>query len=101
VVELDGGQGLALSVAEASGSPAEAAARAAAHPAALVEEMEGYAVALAATIMSVPCSMVRGISNLFASSAMRIRWRLTIVWEMFKCRPISRVFMPSERQNST
>ena len=75
VVELDGGQGLALSVAEASGSPAEAAARAAAHPAALVEEMEGYAVALAATPMGVPCSMVRGISNL-AGDRDHAGWRM-------------------------
>ena len=64
VVQLDRGRGLALSVAEASASPAEAAARAAAHPEALIEEMEGYAVALAATLSGVSCSMVRGVSNL-------------------------------------
>ena len=54
---------LALSVARASDSPAEAAKRAAAHPGALVEEMEGYAVALAAMEAGVPCLMARGISN--------------------------------------
>jgi len=75
VIELDDGQGLALSVAEASSSPAEAAARAAAHPEALVEEMEGYAVALAATVIGVPCSMVRGISNL-AGDRDRAGWRM-------------------------
>jgi futalosine hydrolase len=72
---LAGGQGLALSVAEASGSPAEAAARAAAHPGALVEEMEGYAVALAATSWDIPCSMVRGVSNL-AGDRDRGTWQL-------------------------
>jgi futalosine hydrolase len=54
---------LALSVATASGSPAEAAERAAAHPGALIEEMEGYAVALAAMQAGVPCVIARGISN--------------------------------------
>ena len=54
---------LALSVATASGSPAEAAERAAAHPGAVVEEMEGYAVALAAMQAGVPCVIARGISN--------------------------------------
>ena len=54
---------LALSVASASASQAEALERAVAHPGALIEEMEGYAVALAATMAGVPCVMVRGISN--------------------------------------
>ncbi|HET7428472.1 MAG TPA: hypothetical protein VFJ66_03410 [Gaiellales bacterium] len=54
---------LALSVATASDSPIEAAKRAAAHPGALIEEMEGYAVALAAMQAGVPCVMARGISN--------------------------------------
>jgi len=54
---------LALSVATASGSPAEAAERAAAHPGAAIEEMEGYAVALAAMSAGVPCLMFRGVSN--------------------------------------
>jgi futalosine hydrolase len=54
---------LALSVTTASATPEQAAERAAAQRGALIEEMEGYSVALAATLMGVPCAMVRGISN--------------------------------------
>jgi futalosine hydrolase len=54
---------LALSVASASATPAEAGERAVRNPGAVLEEMEGYAVALAATEALVPCLMVRGISN--------------------------------------
>jgi futalosine hydrolase len=61
---LDGGDGaLALSVASASGTPEEAAGRATVHSGALIEEMEGYSVALAAITVSIPCTMVRGVSN--------------------------------------
>lgn len=60
---LAGGDGLAVSVTEASGSPEQADGRRRAHPEALIEEMEGYAVALAATTVGIPCTMVRGISN--------------------------------------
>ena len=76
VRSLHGGRGLALSVAAASSSPAEAAARAAAHPGALIEEMEGYAVALAAKASGVSCSMVRGVSNL-AGDRDHQRWRMS------------------------
>jgi futalosine hydrolase len=62
-VALAGGDGLAVSVAEASGSPGQAADRLREHPGALIEEMEGYAVALAAMTTRTPCTMVRGISN--------------------------------------
>jgi futalosine hydrolase len=60
---LAGEGGLALSVAAASGSPGEADARLREHPGAVIEEMEGYAVALAAMIAGIPCCMVRGVSN--------------------------------------
>jgi futalosine hydrolase len=66
---------LALSVATASDSPTEAAERAAAHPGALIEEMEGYAVALAAMQAGVPCVMARGISNR-AGERDRERWQV-------------------------
>ena len=62
-VVLDGAGPLSLSVASASATPAQARERAAQHPGAVIEEMEGYAVALAATTGPVPCLMVRGISN--------------------------------------
>jgi futalosine hydrolase len=61
---LDGDdEALALSVTSASGTPEQAAGRRAVHPAALVEEMEGYAVALAAITAGIRCAMVRGVSN--------------------------------------
>jgi len=62
-VPLAHGEGLALSVTEASGSPQAAAARSAEHRGAMIEEMEGYAVALAAVTAELSCTMVRGISN--------------------------------------
>lgn len=52
--------GLLLSV----GAPgADLAARAARHPTAQAEDMEGFAVALAAREAQIPLSIVRGISN--------------------------------------
>jgi futalosine hydrolase len=61
---LDGAGGLALSVATASDSPEQAAYRRRQHAQAVIEEMEGYAVAVAAMLAGVPCAMVRGVSNL-------------------------------------
>jgi futalosine hydrolase len=52
-----------VSVAQASGDLQTAAAVASRHPGAAAEEMEGYAVALAAARFGVPVSIVRGISN--------------------------------------
>ena len=72
---LDNGAGLALSVAEASGSPAQAAERAQQYPQALLEEMEGYAVAFAAMCAGIGCSMVRGVSNP-AGDRDRDGWRM-------------------------
>jgi futalosine hydrolase len=76
VVELDGGDGELLSVAAASPSCDAAARRAAQHPAAVAEEMEGFAVALAARAFGVELSVVRGISNL-AGDRDHARWRMT------------------------
>jgi futalosine hydrolase len=52
-----------LTVAAASATAAEAQARGAAHPAAVAEDMEGFAVALACALAGVPCTIVRGIAN--------------------------------------
>jgi nucleoside phosphorylase len=72
---LDGQDGLALSVVSASGTPDEAAARAAEAPGARIEEMEGYAVALAATMVGASCTMVRGVANA-AGDRDRAGWRI-------------------------
>jgi futalosine hydrolase len=61
---LDGQDGLALSVARASESRGQARSRHAAEPRAVLEEMEGYAVALAAITAEIPCTMVRAVSNM-------------------------------------
>jgi futalosine hydrolase len=61
---LDGQDGLALSVARASESRDQARSRRTAEPQAVLEEMEGYAVALAAMVTGIPCTMVRGVSNM-------------------------------------
>jgi futalosine hydrolase len=62
-LELDGDAGLALSVAAASDTPEQAAGRAAQHAGAVIEEMEGYSVALAAMLAGIPCTMIRGVAN--------------------------------------
>ena len=62
VIDLGHGDEL-LSVAAAAGSEQEAAARRARHPAAAGEEMEGYAVAVAAGLFGVGLTIVRGFSN--------------------------------------
>lgn len=72
---LEGGAGLALSVATASDSPEQAQARRRQHPQALIEEMEGYAVAVAAMLGGIPCQIVRGVSNL-AGDRDRAGWQL-------------------------
>ena len=61
---LDGQDGLALSVARASDSPDQARSRRVAEPRAVLEEMEGYAVALAAMTAQIPCTMLRAVSNM-------------------------------------
>lgn len=56
-------RGAVLSVAAASATPAMAARRAEAHPDALAEDMESYAVAIAAGLARVRLVVVRAISN--------------------------------------
>jgi futalosine hydrolase len=55
--------GLLLSAAAASADADEAWIRRRLHPAAVAEDMEGFAVALACRLAGVPCTIVRGISN--------------------------------------
>jgi futalosine hydrolase len=52
-----------LCVPAAAGSPQEAAERAKRHPGALAEDMEGFAVALAARLAGRRLTILRGISN--------------------------------------
>ncbi len=73
-IELGAGPDL-LSVAAASGSPADAAARRTRHPHAAGEEMEGFAVALAARLHGVGLTIVRGFSNV-AGDRDRSAWRM-------------------------
>jgi futalosine hydrolase len=73
-IELGTGPHL-LSVAAASGSPADAAARRARHPEASGEEMEGFAVAIAARLHGVGLTIVRGFSNV-AGDRDRAGWRM-------------------------
>jgi futalosine hydrolase len=61
-IALGGGAEL-ISVATAAGSPAEAAERHVRYPDAAGEEMEGYAVAVAAWLFGVNLTIVRGFSN--------------------------------------
>jgi futalosine hydrolase len=68
-------RGGVLSVAATSAGAGEAAARRARYPDVLVEEMEAFAVALAARLARVPLIVVRGISDL-AGDRDRSRWRI-------------------------
>ncbi len=71
--EGDGG-GL-LTVCAASDSPAQARRRAEQHPAAIAEDMEGFAVALACALAGAPLAIVRGIANT-AGERDSGRWRI-------------------------
>lgn len=73
-IDLGAGPEL-LSVAAASASRAEAAARRARHPDAVGEEMEGFAVALAARLHGVGLTIVRGFANV-AGDRDRAGWRM-------------------------
>ena len=73
-IELGDGDEL-LSVTAAAGSAHEAAERKARHPTAAGEEMEGYAVAVAAGLFGVGLTIVRGFSNA-AGDRDRAGWRL-------------------------
>ncbi len=63
-----------LTVTAASASPQVAAQRRAAFPQAVVEEMEAYAVALAARQAQLPLLCVRGISNVVGQRD-KAQWR--------------------------
>jgi futalosine hydrolase len=67
--------GVVGTVAAASALAGEAAARRRAHPEVLVEEMEGYGVALACHRAGVPLTLVRAVSNV-AGDRDRGNWDL-------------------------
>ena len=67
--------GVIGTVAAASASPEEAAQWRARHPDVLVEEMEGWAVALACRRAGVPLTILRAVSNV-AGDRDRRRWEL-------------------------
>ncbi|MEZ6136150.1 MAG: futalosine hydrolase [Pirellulaceae bacterium] len=52
-----------LTCCSASANVAEAKCKLAAHPCAVAEDMEGYAVAIACRLAQVPLRIIRGISN--------------------------------------
>lgn len=54
---------LLLTTCAASASPDQARLRRERFPEALAEDMEGFAVAFACALAGVPCSIVRGVSN--------------------------------------
>lgn len=70
-----GVRGELLSVAAAAGDAQMARARRRRHPRALAEEMEGYAVALAARLFDVPLVILRGASNV-AGDRDHSGWRI-------------------------
>lgn len=57
------GASLLLTTCAASSSPEEAARRRERHPDAVLEDMEGFAVAAACALARVPLRIVRGVSN--------------------------------------
>jgi futalosine hydrolase len=67
--------GEVLSVAAAAGNGRMVRSRRARHPRALAEEMEGYAVALAARLAGVPLTILRGASNV-AGDRVHRRWKI-------------------------
>lgn len=56
--------GLLLTCCAASASPADVEIRKVRYPAAVAEDMEGFAVAMACHLYDVPLQIIRGISNL-------------------------------------
>jgi futalosine hydrolase len=85
VIALGGPGGELLSVAEAAAAVPEAAARAARHPGAVAEEMEGFAVAIAASLFGVKLRIVRGASNL-AGDRDHAGWRMAEALEAVRAR---------------
>lgn len=72
--------GLLLTVAAGSATGAEAAFRRSAWPTATAEDMEGFAVALACALATVPCAIVRGIAN-DAGDRDHARWQSRLALE--------------------
>lgn len=66
---------LLLTTCAASDSTEHAAQRRARFPAACAEDMEGFGVALACALGGVPCTIVRGISNVVGDRDPK-RWRI-------------------------
>ncbi|MBL8896532.1 MAG: hypothetical protein JNM84_02840 [Planctomycetes bacterium] len=64
-----------LSATSAAANAGEAATRRAQHPRALLEDMEGYAVALAAILAGAPLSIVRAVSNAIGERD-KTRWEV-------------------------
>jgi len=71
---------LLLTVAAASADDDDARLRRRLFPAAAAEDMEGFAVALACRLAGVPCTIVRGISNVVGDRD-KARWRTTAALE--------------------
>jgi futalosine hydrolase len=66
---------LLLTTCAASGSASQAALRRQRAPRAAAEDMEGFAVACAASLSQVPCTIVRGISNTVGERS-STHWRI-------------------------
>jgi len=66
---------LLVTVCTASDSPAQAAQRLQRFPQAAAEDMEGFAVAFACALARVPCTIVRGFSNVVGQRDKRT-WRI-------------------------
>lgn len=75
VLPLEGDGGELLSVAAGAANLEQASLRADRHPGAIGEEMEGYAVAVAARLHGVPLRIVRGFSNV-AGDREHDGWRM-------------------------
>lgn len=67
--------GLLLTACAAAASPGDVATRTTLFPSAAAEDMEGFAVALACRLASVPLEIVRGISNT-AGDRDHARWQI-------------------------
>ena len=72
----DAPHGVVLSVASASADRGEAVMRSVAHPDAVIEEMEGFAVGLACRLLAAPLVVVRGISNVCGDRD-KSSWRIS------------------------
>lgn len=70
-------RGRLLSVTAAAAHPAEAGERAAHFPGAVAEEMEAFAVGLAARLYGVPLTVIRGLSNV-AGETDHGSWRTAV-----------------------